>query len=279
MCYSIFVLIFLLFLLGLSVGSFLNVLIDRLPRDESVLKGRSYCESCRKILKWYDLIPVISFIILKGRCRYCRSPISVYYPIVEVITGITFVLVYSYLLNPANFQFSVFSFQFILNYLYHLFIASSLIVIFFTDLKYGILPDKIVYPAIVIAIIYNLQLTINNNSNNLTIQQLSNHLFSAIFSFLFFLFLYFITKGKGMGFGDVKLVFLLGIFLGFPKIVVALYVAFLTGAIIGSILIIWKKKRFKGATIPFGPFLVLGTFLALFLGDKLIQIALTSINF
>src|SRR3989344_6619035 len=86
--------IFFLFLLGLAVGSFLNVLIDRFPRDESPFKGKSYCESCKKKLLWYDMIPVVSFLFLKGKCRYCRSPLSFYYPMVEVTTGIIFVLVY-----------------------------------------------------------------------------------------------------------------------------------------------------------------------------------------
>jgi leader peptidase (prepilin peptidase) / N-methyltransferase len=250
-----------IFLLGLAVGSFLNVLIDRLPRDESPFRGRSYCESCKKPLLWYDLIPVVSILFLKGKCRYCRSPISWYYPIVELTTGIMFVAVTIFVLN--NFQFSIFNFQSNLNFqlsqtstiAYYLFIISSLIVVFFVDLKYGIIPDKVVYPSILAAIVY---LFINHQS------LIINHLLAAFGAFLFFLALYLLTKGKGMGFGDVKLVFLLGLVLGFPKIIVAFYIAFLTGAIIGIILILWGKKKLGGTTIPFGPFLVAGAFIALF---------------
>ena len=86
---------FIIFLLGLAVGSFLNVLINRLPREESVVKGRSYCDHCKKKLVWYDLIPLFSFIFLKGKCGYCHSPISFYYPIVELMTGVMFVLAFT----------------------------------------------------------------------------------------------------------------------------------------------------------------------------------------
>ena len=89
-------LVFLLFVLGLAVGSFLNVLIDRIPQGQSPFKGRSYCDKCKKTLKWYDMIPVLSFLILKGKCRYCRTHISFYYPLVEFITGVMFVIVFAY---------------------------------------------------------------------------------------------------------------------------------------------------------------------------------------
>jgi len=261
----------IIFLFGLAVGSFLNVLIDRLPRDESVIKGRSYCEHCKKPLLWYDLIPLLSFLILKGKCRHCRSPISFYYPTVELVTGAMFVLVALFIFGNesefsiTNFQFSIFNFQSKLNFhlyqtpplFYYLFIVSSLVVIFFADLKYGIIPDKIVYPAILVSFLYLI-----SQYPNILI----SNIFSALGAFLFFLLLFLATRGRGMGFGDVKLVFLLGLFLGWPKVIVAFYIAFLTGAIIGCILILWRKKKFSGGTIAFGPFLVLGAIIALFWG-------------
>jgi leader peptidase (prepilin peptidase)/N-methyltransferase len=258
-------LVVFIFLIGLAIGSFLNVLIDRLPRGEAVLKGRSYCEKCKKKLAWHDLIPVVSFSLLKAKCRYCRVSLSFYYPTIEIITGIAFVAVSIFILN--NFQFSIFNFQSIfnvsmsqvLNLVYCLFIVSSLIIIFFSDLKYGIIPDKIVYPAIIIAAIFNFQFSI------------FNYLLSAIGAFLFLYFLMIgvrvIFKKEGMGQGDVKLAILMGLFLGFPKIVVGLYLAFLTGAIVGVILILCKLKKLRGSTIPFGPFLVAGTLLSLFYSD------------
>lgn len=253
--------VFFLFLLGLAIGSFLNVLIDRLPRDKSVIKGRSYCDSCEKPLLWYDLIPLVSFVLLKGKCRYCHSPISFYYSTVELTTGVIFVLVYLFFFQEGieNHESRIMG-LFALGY--YLFVAATLIVVFFADLKYGIIPDKIVYPGVVISLLY---LFILHNSLFII------HLLSALGAFLFFLLLFLVTRGRGMGFGDVKLVFLLGLFLGFPKIILALYFAFLTGAFVGCILILWRKKRLS-ETIPFGPFLSAGAFIAMFFGDVFLKL-------
>ena len=247
--------IFFLFLLGLAVGSFLNVLIDRLPKDESVIKGRSYCERCKKPLRWYDLIPLVSFLLLKGKCRYCRSPISWYYPVVELTTGLLFLAVIFFI---GGFTINIIT---IITIIYYLTIISGLIVIFFTDLKYGIIPDKIVFSSIIVSIAY---LFINHQS------LIINHFFAGIGAFLFFFLLYLVTRGRGMGFGDVKLAFFLGLFLGWPKVVVAFYIAFLTGAVVGCILVLWRKKKLTGGTVPFGPFLVLGAIIALFWGPVLL---------
>ncbi len=256
------------FLLGLAVGSFLNVLIDRLPRDESVVKGRSYCDGCKKPLLWYDLIPVVSFLFLGGKCRHCGSPISFYYPMVELVTGVMFVLTF-FLLFTSEESFghlrggtapAALLGGDLLELGYYLFIVSSLIVIFFADLKYGIIPDKVVFPGIFVNFLYLL----------LNTSYLLQNIMAATGVFLFFFLLYIITKGRGMGFGDVKLVFLLGLFLGWPYIIIALYFSFLTGAIFGCILILWRKKRLHGATLPFGPFLVLGTFVSLFWGEYIL---------
>lgn len=246
----------LIFIFGLFIGSFLNVLADRLPRGESVIKGRSHCEKCRKELVWFDLIPLFSFVFLKGICRYCRTRLSLYYPIIELTTGIMFVLAFFY----AGFR--IYDLGFMISLIYYLFIVSSLIVVFFADLRYGIIPDKIVFPTVLVSFLY---LALN------TKYLILPHLFSAVGAGLFFLLLFLITKGKGMGFGDVKFAFLMGLVLGFPNIIVSLYIAFLTGAVVGCILIVWKRKRLKGTSIPFGPFLVLGTFSAIFWGEFIFQ--------
>ncbi|OGH23665.1 MAG: hypothetical protein A2629_03150 [Candidatus Levybacteria bacterium RIFCSPHIGHO2_01_FULL_41_15] len=278
-------LLFFLFIIGICVGSFLNVLIDRIPQGQSPLKGRSYCDHCRKSLAWYDMVPLFSSVFLKGKCRYCKLSISSYYPLVELVTGLMFVLTFLYLSNQqlaTSNQFNnIIIEQFnnlAINYIYYLFILSSFIVIFFTDLKYGIIPDKILYPAVLIFTIYHLPFTIYSPILNHQ-PSIINNIFSGMGAFLFFFLLYFITHGKGMGFGDVKLSFLLGLFLGFPKIIIALYTAFLTGAIIGSILIIWGKKKLRGTTIPFGPFLILGAALSLFFGEFIIRLVLPWLNF
>jgi leader peptidase (prepilin peptidase) / N-methyltransferase len=247
----------LIFILGLCVGSFLNVLVDRLPKEESIVKGRSHCEKCKKELAWFDLIPLVSFLSLQGKCRYCRTPLSLYYPVVEFATGVLFVTTLS-----LSGGFRIYDLRFMISLGYYLFITSSLIVVFFTDLKYGIIPDKVIVPAILISFLYLIL-----NTNYLILP----HLLSALGACLFFLILFLITKGKGMGFGDVKFAFLMGLVLGFPNIIVSLYIAFLTGAIVGCILIIWRKRKLKGASIPFGPFLVLGTFIAISWGELILQ--------
>ncbi len=244
-----------LFLIGIFVGSFLNVIIDRLPRKETIAKGRSHCEFCKKELAWYDLVPLLSFLMLKGKCRYCHKKLSLYYPIIELGTGILFAFTYLWISQIYHLPFTIY------HLIYYLIIISAFIIIFFEDLKFGIIPDKIVFPAIVATLLYLLII----NPSSLII-----YLISALGAFAFFIVLFLITKGKGMGFGDVKLSFLLGLILGFPKIILALYLAFLTGAFVGIILIVWRKKRSLKDTIPFGPFLVIGTLLSLFLGNLIL---------
>ena len=242
-----------IFVFGLIFGSFLNCVIYRLHSGESFLKGRSFCPNCQHILSWPDLIPVFSFLILKGKCRYCHKPISLQYPLVELATGTVFLLIF------WNLEFGIW------DLLFRLLISCFLIIIFVYDLKHYIIPDQVIYPAIVIAFLYNIyQFTIDN-------QQLTiNNFLSAFGSAAFFLTLVLISHEKWLGWGDVKLAFLMGLFLGWPKILLALFLAFFIGAIIGIELIILGKKTLK-SEIPFGPFLVSGTFLALFFGQKILD--------
>jgi len=221
----------LIFVFGLAVGSFLNVIICRLETKESIIFSRSHCPHCRAVLKWYDLIPVLSFLIQKGRCRYCGKKISWQYPVVEITTGLLFLLIFNQFL--------------ILNFFYYLIIISFLLIIFVYDLKHYIIPDKIVYPAIGIALLYALFLIPDS---------LFNHFLAAILASGFFLSLVLISKGKWMGLGDVKLAFLMGLVLGWTNILTVLFLAFFSGAVIGLGLIIFGKKSIK-SQIPFGPFL------------------------
>jgi len=249
-----------IFIFGLAVGSFLNCIIYRLKVDKSFLEGRSYCPKCEHILGWKDLIPIFSFLILKGKCRYCHERISWQYPLVEIATGLLFLLIF-------NFQFSIFNFQSLLVTSYWLLVACFLIIIFVYDFKHYLIPDKIIYPAITIAFLYNI-------FYSYFILHTSDFIFHTLFAALgaaaFFLLIVLFSKGKWMGIGDVKLAFFMGLFLGFPNILIALFLAFLVGAIIGLGLIALGKKTLK-SEVPFGPFLVIGTFIALFWGDKLIK--------
>jgi prepilin signal peptidase PulO-like enzyme (type II secretory pathway) len=162
--------------------------------------------------------------------------------------------------NISGFRIYDLGFINYLNLAYYIFLFSALVVVFFADLKYGIIPDTVLFSSVFITIMY---LFLNPNS------LIINHLFAAGGACLFFLFLFLLTKGRGMGFGDVKFAFLMGLVLGFPNIIVSLYVAFLTGAIVGCILIMWRKKRIFGTSIPFGPFLVIGVLTAIFYGEIL----------
>lgn len=243
------------------VGSFLNCLIYRLETNQNFLGGRSFCPLCQHQLGFWDLIPVFSFLFLKGRCRYCHQKISFQYPLVELVTAIIFLLISL----TANNIFTMMN----------LFLLSCfLLIIFLYDFKHYIIPDKIIYPAIVIALLYQVGSIgdsgfISNSGFPIPgFKILINPLLSAFLAGGFFLTLVFFSRGKWMGIGDVKLAFLMGLFLGFPNLLVALFLAFLIGAIIGIGLIITGKKTLK-SEVPFGPFLISGTFLALFWGEKI----------
>jgi len=258
----------IIFIFGISVGSFLNCVIYRLEIKQSFLKGRSFCPKCHHILRWYDLIPILSFIFLKGKCRYCREKISFQYPLVEIATGGLFLLIFNFLLLKGEFNFQNF-----INLVYLLIVSSLLVIIFVYDLKHYIIPDKIIYPAILVVFIYRLFEILNFDQWNLGLEILKNlqmPLLTAISAGTFFFLLWLVSGGRWMGLGDAKLAFFMGLFLGFPNILVSLFSAFFLGAIIGLGLIAFGEKSLK-SKIPFGPFLVTGTFIALFFGEKIIN--------
>jgi len=246
-----------IFLFGVCIGSFLNCVIYRLEQNKKIT-GRSFCPHCKHKLSWLDLFPVFSFLLLGGKCRYCKKKISVQYPLVEISTGVLFVVIFwslglNWLIGMGIFGFAKLAFLF--------YIVSALIVILVYDLKHYEIPDKVLFPAIGITIVFQ---AITNSS------QILNYLLAIFIGAGFFFTIFLISKGKWMGFGDVKLAILMGLLLGYPNILSALFVAFFLGAIIGVILMLFKKKGLK-SEIPFGPFLVLGTLLAHFFGNSLIQ--------
>lgn len=240
-----------IFLFGLIIGSFLNCLIYRLEVGQGFLGGRSYCPNCKHTLSWKDLIPVLSFFWLRGRCRYCQGKISWQYPLVEMAIGLLFFLI-------ADYQLPVISY----------FIIPFLVVIFVYDLKHYIIPDRVIYP--VIGLVLVCDLFWSDFSWGL------NFFISAFGAGSFFLLIVLLSRGKWMGVGDVKLAFLMGLILGFPGILPALFLAFFLGAIIGVGLIIFSKKTMK-SEVPFGPFLVLGTLISLFWGQEIINWYLTNL--
>lgn len=280
------------FLIGSIIGSFNNVLIRRLVKDEKIT-GRSYCPGCHKKLLWYDLIPLVSFLLLGGKCRFCKKRISFLYPLVEFLTALSFSFFTYWFLTNLNSVYGLFN---IISFIFWLYIISVLIVVFFTDWLYGIIPDEIVFPSIVTAFIYKLieasffvfstYFSLKNSSSPLAkylLPPYSNYIYqvlernltpflsaflAALGIALFFYLLIVLTKGRAMGGGDVKFGFLLGLLIGWPLVLVSLFIAFLTGAFLSVLLIIVRKKRF-GQTIPFGPFLALSAFISLVFGQEI----------
>ena len=269
-----------IFILGTVVGSFLNVLIDRPPRGKSI-RGRSYCDACHTPLPWYDLIPLLSFLWLGGRCRFCQTRIARRIPVVELLTGIGFAFIFWLVIPDTKYQ--ILDTGYLILATYYLLLFSAFVVLFFTDLEYGVLPDKIVLPAAAIALVYRLAtmgsgasvastairpLTLLTQLTLLTLSSLLLPLLSALCLSLFFLLLIFVTRGRGMGFGDVKLGFLIGLVLSWPKTLVAAFFGFLFGALVSVILLVVGKKHF-GDRIPFGPFLIVGTGVAAIWGNMI----------
>lgn len=237
----------IIFILGIAFGSFLNVIIFRLSKKESFLKGRSYCPSCKHRLEARDLIPFFSFIFQKGRCRYCKNEISFIYPLVELITGLVFLFLFINL-GPS------------LRLLVYLVYSCFLIIIFVYDLRYHLILDKVTLPAMIIVILADIVLKVSFFSV----------LFGVIIGGGFFLIIFTASRGRWIGGGDIRLGVLMGLMLGWEKLLVALVIAYLSGALVALMLLITKKRRLK-SKLPFGPFLGLGTFIALLYGDQIIS--------
>lgn len=257
----------MVFILGLCFGSFVNMLVYRTARryqlESRKLKvkigKRSFCDYCGRQLSWHENIPVVSWLVQKGRTSCCGKKLPLFYPIIEVMMGILFVIFsFKGLVNLSNGQvieqIQSLSFQTGIQMLAGLIIITFLMFSALFDIKYMILPDFSTVILIVAAVILLL-------TDKLDLASLGNNLLSAAVSFGFLYFLYLVTNKKGMGFGDVKLAFFMGLFLGYPKIILAMYLAFISGALFGLILMIFKKADRK-TKMPFGPFLILGVLLA-----------------
>jgi leader peptidase (prepilin peptidase) / N-methyltransferase len=251
--------IFIIFFIsGLIIGSFLNVVVYRLHVAESITHGRSKCPHCRAQIKWYDNIPLLSFILLRFRCRYCREKISWQYPLVEFFTGILFAIIgYKY--------FSATDFATWSTAIYYLVIVSFLVAIFVYDALYMEIPEIVLWPAVGWAVAFNLFFDWSRTSLGSNVFNLATFsgTLAALAAFLFFFLMVAVSREKWMGMGDAYLAILLGLILGWPNILLALLLAFGIGAIYGVILILAKRKNMK-SQIPFAPFLILGTAISMF---------------
>jgi len=254
----------IVFILGLCFGSFVNMLVYRTAeRYELKVKSlssckvkdrkRSFCDYCGRQLVWYENIPVFSWLILKGKTKCCHKKLPLSYPVVELVMGFLFLIYF--------FKFNIFEenvWFWVLGLIIIVFLVFSTVF----DLKYMILPDF----STVILIICSLVLLVGTRHGACL-----QNIIVALGASGFLLILNLITKGKGMGMGDVKLAIFMGLFLGYFKTIVALYVAFIVGAIWGLILMILKKANRK-SQVPFGPFMILGIFVAWWLGGKIVEL-------
>lgn len=251
-----------LFVFGAAAGSFLNVIIYRSQKKESWIGGRSYCESCHKQISWHDNIPLLSYVLLRGKCRHCKDTLSISHPAVEGLTGILFVWWYF-----AIFMFFQLTQQpfVVLQPVFWLCVGLILLAIFVIDLRTMIIPDILTATLFILVLLYRLGLVA---FGIMQVQDFWLALGSMIGATAFFFGIWFFTRGKGIGFGDVKLAAPLGMLLGWPAVMVWLFASFVIGGVVGVILLITKHAKMKQA-VPFGPFLIIGTLIALIWGNKL----------
>jgi leader peptidase (prepilin peptidase)/N-methyltransferase len=237
---------------GALVGSLLNVCIVRLPKEESIITPGSHCPHCKKAIKFYDNVPLVSYLLLRGKCRYCKKIISFQYPLVEGITALSSLLLF------MRFGTS-------LTYIIYFAFVAALIIITVIDLYHQIIPDVISLPGIGVGLLASLiipHITFLNSLIGVLLGGGSLFLVATLYQWLF--------KREGMGGGDVKLLAMIGAFLGWKAVILTILLSSLIGSITGIIIMVLKGKDFKYA-IPFGPFLSLGAVIALFFGENIIR--------
>ena len=237
-------LVLLFLVLGLVIGSFLNVVIFRMDELKTILNSRSHCPHCKQILQWYDLIPFISFVLLRAKCRYCGKSISWQYPLVEIGTGLTFLLLYL-------------SFGLSLAAIFYMIVFSILVVVFVYDLKTELTPEIFVWIALVLTFLGS------SYFGNLGFM---NMIYGGLIGGGSLALLVYVSKEKWMGAGDIKIGIIQGLLVGLHLVVFGLFLAFLLGSIAGLIYIKISKKTIKDS-LPFAPFLILASFLTLLFGD------------
>jgi leader peptidase (prepilin peptidase)/N-methyltransferase len=240
-------------LFGMVLGSFLNVCIVRLPAKESIVRPASHCPKCGGKIPVWDNIPVLSYIMLKGRCRFCKAPISPQYPLVEILTALLFALVFS---RYGMSVYTLFAFAF----------TAILIVVTFIDLKHKIIPNILNYLGIILAgigLVFSF-LPISPVTGAI------GFLLGGGFFYLAAVISPLLFKKEGMGGGDIKLIAFIGLFLGWRKVLLTIFLGSFIGAVLG-IGMIAAGIREKKDLIPFGPYLSLAAFIALVQGDAIIN--------
>lgn len=242
--------VILIFIFGAIIGSFLNVCIYRIPRDESISYPPSHCTECGTRIKPYDMIPILSYIFLKGRCRKCSSKISMMYPAVELANGILYALIYmKYGLSISFVKFIIFT--------------SFMIVIGLIDYKTMEVHFKISFFAVLIAVFF---IIVNAYSSKSFFSALT-YIYGAVLGGGIISLIILLTAG--MGWGDAEICLLAGLFLGLQNTILTLFLSFITGGIVGILLIIFKVKSRKDA-IPFGPFIVLSSIISMLCGENIV---------
>lgn len=246
------------FLFGSIVGSFLNVCIWRIPRNESIIRPPSHCPKCGKTILWYDNIPFLSYILLKGHCRYCKTKIPFTYFLVELITALLFLITFNfYGLKPLFFIYSL--------------LFSSFVVITFIDLKHQIIPDEISYSGIIIGFILSLIYFPLQGENSLKQSALNSFLGILVGGgsiYLIGTMGEFIFKKEAMGGGDVKLLAMVGAFIGWKLTLLTFFISPVFGVVAGIV----TKIKYKTDIIPYGPYLCLGTIVSIFWGERILRL-------
>ncbi len=258
-----------LFILGAAVGSFISVFIYRLHAGKKgIISGRSHCPDCEEKLAPLDLIPIVSFLVLRGKCRYCSKEISYMYPLLEIMTGTLFSLLF------LKFPFfdATLNFSEVMLGMYALFAAYFFVLVFtfFYDLHYLQIADEILLPAIIIGLIATIATPLTPN--------IFDALLGAAIALLFFGAQFLFSKGTWIGLGDLRVGAFMGVILGWKMLLVALVLSYLLGSFV-SLFIAAKKKKFLGIKIPFAPFLVGGTLVTIFFGDQVLAWYLQTLGF
>jgi leader peptidase (prepilin peptidase) / N-methyltransferase len=237
----------IVFVFGLIIGSFCNVVIYRLPQRKSIVAPGSRCGSCGNSIRPWDNIPLLSFVLLKGRCRFCKEPISLRYPAVEALSGLLYVLLY--LRFGVTTTFAAYAL-----------LTSALVIVAFIDLDHKIIPNIMTLPGMAVGLSLSMGVLPITPPASL-IGLMSG---GAIF------YLIALISGGGMGGGDIKLIAMIGAFLGLPGVLFTIFVSALSGSVVGLVLMLLGRKGRKDR-VPFGPFLAFGAILYMLVGTDLIQ--------
>ena len=256
---SLLIFVFI-FLLGTIIGSFLNVVIFRFNTGKTIVTGRSICMNCNRDLRWYELIPVFSFLIQSGKCRRCASRISHQYPLVELLTGLVFAIIAFKFLPVIGVSYLLYLFFVI----FYVFIFSLLIVISVYDLRHKIIPDKLVFMFVLVSFV---SIFINKSliGSFLILPSWGALIAGPLFA-LPFIALWYFSKGRLMGLGDGKLILGIGWMLGLSQGVFSIILSFWIGTIVSLLLMLISKKKMNMKTeIPFAPFLIISTFVTFIL--------------